>query len=100
LMTELVTSMAVNDGTLSGGGVLLPGKALNLPPHVVGPAGIPAKPLNADGAFPPLTELAEFHCELQNVAVTPRPLFPLPITKFPPVVHWKTIVLADALDGR
>src|SRR5688572_6334150 len=98
--TELVTSIAVYEGTSPGGGGLLPPVVLKVPPQTVGPAGTFENPLKLSGAGPPLTEFAALHCELQNVAVEPMAAFPSPITKLPPVVHWKTMTLSESDDGR
>lgn len=60
-MIELVASIAVYVGTVSGGAALSPVVAPQLPPHDVGPAGLLANPLNWFGAGPPLRRFAVTH---------------------------------------
>jgi hypothetical protein len=85
-VTELVTSIAVYEGTLAGGAGLLPGLVDHAPPHEVAPAGSFANPLKLDGAGPPLMWFALDQPLPQNVT-TPNPLASRsPMTKLPPTV--------------
>ena len=84
--TELVTSMAVYDGTLPGGVELSPGPVDHVPLHQVAPAGLFANPLKLLGAGPPLMWFALDQLLPQNVT-PPNPLASRsPMTKFPPTV--------------
>ena len=86
LSAELMTITAIKAGSgPSGGGVLLPGSALQTAPQV-GVVGFSAKPLKLRGAEPPLKELSFAHWAPQKVTVfTDQDRVPLsPMTKLPP----------------
>src|SRR3954451_4378706 len=78
----LVTITAMNAGSgPAGGGALLPGSVLHVPPQR-GADTLRAKPLNDEGAAPPLRSFTFHHCEPQKVTV---PVVLLsPITNAPP----------------
>jgi hypothetical protein len=68
LVIELATITVILGATVAGGGALLPGSVLHMPPQAGGLGVITsAKPLNAAGAAPPLTLFSFDHCALQNV---------------------------------
>jgi hypothetical protein len=59
----LATTTAIVDGTLDGGGGLLAGPVVHVPPQVGGVAlKVCAKPLKAAGAGPPERRLSFAHC--------------------------------------
>ncbi len=97
-LTELVTITAMYAGSgPAGGGVLLPGSAVQLM-RQLGVVGFSAKPLKLAGAGPPLTELSFPHCAPQKVTDVPMTLLPSPIAKAPPpgakakVSNWQEAV--------
>src|SRR5258708_2626277 len=84
LAAELVTITAMKVGSgPAGGGVLLPGSAVQPLPQV-GVVGFSAKPLKLRGAEPPLKELSFAHCAPQKVTEVPVAAFRSPMTKLPP----------------
>lgn len=56
---ETITPISAGSGA-AGGGELFPGAAVQLAPHA-GLAAPRAKPLNAAGALPPVSELSFHH---------------------------------------
>jgi hypothetical protein len=85
-ITELVTSIAVYEGTLAGGAGLLPVLVDHVPPHAVASSGLFANPSKLFGAGPPLMWFALDQPLPQNVT-TPDPLASRsPMTKLPPTV--------------
>src|SRR3954447_3602729 len=84
----LVTMTAMNAGSgPAGGGALLPGSVLHVPPHT-GAETFRAKPLNDDGAELALRTFTFHHCELQKVTVPVVLLSPItnaPAPEPPPV---------------
>jgi hypothetical protein len=82
-VVELVTITVIVDGTLIGGGGLLPGSVLHVPPHVAGVVLVMfAKPLKPSGAAPPLKEFCFDHEFPQKVTFFPTTALRSPITKF------------------
>ena len=62
LVIELEAITAMNGGTVAGGGELFPGWVTQVPPQVGGVKLVSsAKPLNAAGAAPPLSEFSVAH---------------------------------------
>src|SRR2546422_320669 len=104
LVIELDAITAMNGGTLAGGPELFPGSVAHVPPQAGGVVlVISAKPLNAAGAGPPLSELTFAHFAPQKVTAVPTAESRLPITKEPPApppkkANTKTGSVSD--DGR
>ena len=61
LAVELVTITSMYGGIEVGGGVLLPGAVVQVPPHD-GSAGVRAKPLKLAFAAPPEMRFSFDHC--------------------------------------
>ena len=105
---ELATIAPMYEGTVLTGGVLLPGRVVHGPPQPDGgvPAGrltVPAKPLNAEGAAPPVRTFSADHSAPHQVTVPdPAPAtVPSPSTNAPRVGNANTIaVLLVSADGR
>ena len=66
--TLSVTRTWMRLGSVGGGNALLPGRVVHLAPQVM-LVGLSAKPLNADGATPPLSTLSFVHWEPQKVTL-------------------------------
>jgi hypothetical protein len=91
-------------GTVAGGGGLLPPLLVQLPlqmfaGEVFGSGTVAAKPLNADGACPPVSVFAWFHVLDHQVTFGPAVVFPM--ANAPVLGNAKTTaVLLWSLDGR
>ena len=81
LVIELATMTVMYDGTLAGGGGLLPVVVVQLPPQAGGLGLVElANPLKPDGARPPLNEFDFAHWSPQKVTRLPTAALPSPIT--------------------
>jgi hypothetical protein len=84
LVIELAAITLMVEATVAGGDELPPGLVFHVPPHADGLGlGISAKPLNAAGALPWLSEFCFAHWAPQNVTCRPTIAFLSPMTKLP-----------------
>lgn len=83
-MVALAAITLIVAGTLAGGGALLPGSVVQVPPQTAGfGVLLSAKPLKLVGASPPLNELTLAHFAPQKVTLLPTTAFRSPMTKLP-----------------
>src|SRR5688500_15915011 len=82
-VTLLVTITPMNCGTVGGGFELLPGRDVQVWPHV-GAALPSSQPSNASGAEPVLVGLLFAHCAPQKLTRTPGEATRSPTTNAPP----------------
>src|SRR4051812_17648465 len=83
LVTLLDTITLMTPATVGGGPGLFPDSLVHPMPQAGGFEADSAKPLNAAGAAPPLTEFDFAHRAPQNVTVLPGAALPSPITNAP-----------------
>src|SRR5690349_3439712 len=82
ILLETTTETYAGNGP-GGGGVLLPGSAVQALPQAA-TAGLASKPLKLAGAKPPVNEFSFRHCAPQKVTGVPTAALLSPITKLPP----------------
>ena len=90
LVTRSTTATARYVGTVAGGFALKP-----VPAHQVVPDTLPAKPLNADVAVPPVSWFALDHDGLHHVTVAPATALRSPTVKTPLSRPPNTVVADD-----
>jgi hypothetical protein len=91
------------DGMPAAGGGLLPPDVVHALPHVdgglvVGSVIVFAKPLNDDGAPPPVRAFSDDHVSAHQVTV-PLPALRFPSVKTPRDGNANTIAVFESLDG-
>src|SRR3954449_12357479 len=104
---ELDTTTPMYEGTVPGGGGLLPVAVVQALPHpdggvVVGRVIVPSKPLYADGAAPPVRTFRLGHVSAHHVTVVALPAAAavvFPSVNAPRLGKAKTIAVFESLDA-